>query len=249
MNIYVISLSESSRRKIILERAASAGVTIQFIDAVNGDSLTTAEIETIYDKEQCFQKHRRGLTRNEIACFLSHIKVWEIIALSNSPSIILEDDAILAPNFKEAIESLDSPHEISDIVLLGHSKLDQEHEWYHYFKNPISNKIKHGKFAIGSVDKLWTSGMVGYWLTPRAAKIMLSENRTINTVSDNWKHHSKNLSIKEIRPYIIREDFKNLASSLEPERRALSTYKRRHYLEPLRVTMALYRNLKSLLNP
>lgn len=249
MNIYVISLTDSIRREIILERAASAGVKINFIDAINGNLLTQSEIDSIYDEEKCFQKHQRGLTKNEIACFLSHIKAWEITAKNKSPSIVLEDDAILLPRFKEAIKLLASPHQKSDVVLLGQSKLDKKHEWYHYFKNPIFNKIRLGDFAIGNVYKLWTSGMVGYWLTPRAAKIMIAENRTISTVSDNWKHHSIKLSIKEIRPYIVREDFKNLASSLEPERKLLTIYKNRHYLEPIRITVALYRNLKSLLNP
>src|SRR5690554_131711 len=121
MKIYVISLVDSSRRSVIRLRAAEAGVTINFIDAVEGVGLSEQEIRNVYCDSACVANHGRSLTRNEIACFLSHLKAWKVIARGSSSAIILEDDAILASNFRSAISALELTPNCSDVVILGHS--------------------------------------------------------------------------------------------------------------------------------
>lgn len=249
LSIYVISLIDSPRRNTLKERAHSAGVEIEFIDAIEGKNLTTTMKESVYDRKKCIERHGHELSNNEICCFLSHIKAWNKAAYNNHPSIILEDDAIFSDSFLDGLTAISNISHQADVVLLGHSKLAPESEPYHYFKNPLLNKKKHGGFYIGNVYKLWTSGMVGYWLNPASAKKLINNNLLIKCASDDWAYHQENgTSIKEIRPYIIREDFKRLASSLEPDRRLLSSHKKRLYLEPLRIVVGIHRNIRSFFN-
>jgi glycosyl transferase family 25 len=248
MNIYVISLTQSPRRKIIKKHASNLGIDLSFIDATDGTKLTLEKMDVLYDKRACLKRHGRELTNNEIACFLSHIKAWRIISNEDFPCVVLEDDAILASNFLSGIAALEFNTQCADVVLLGHSKLLIKHERYHYFKNPLYNKIYFRNFSIGNVYKLWTSGMVGYWLTPTAAKKLIDNNLTICSVSDDWNYHQKNgLRVKELRPYIVSENFLTLPSSLENERRKISKYKKRPFLEPVRIAVALIRHIQSFL--
>lgn len=247
MKIYIISLETSLRRSKIKERLNEINLDFEFISAVDKNSITENEINALYNADECKRRHGRDLVKAEIACFMSHIKAWHKIADQNECAIILEDDAILTSDFKFATDFLRKSQHDNDVVLLGRSKQRIEDEKKHYFHNPIFNKIGTRKFAIGEVFKLWTSGMVGYYVTRIGAKKLIKSNNKIKCVSDDWSYHAENgIIIKEARPYVVWEDFDNMPSNIESERSSVT--KKRNIiistaLPPVRIVRALYRNL------
>lgn len=247
MKILAISLVDSTRRKKVEQQSEIINTELVFVDAVPGHAITETLRHQIYDKKGVVDRHKRGLLDNEIACFLSHKRAWRQISDSKSPGIIIEDDAIFTAEFNVALEALDSCTDLElDIVLLGHSKLSESKAKYHYFKNPIQGAKSANNFKIGKPFKYWTSGMVGYYLTPHGAQKLLEANIKIRCVSDDWNYHAAHgLKVFEIRPYVIFEDFQNLPSSMETERRQIANYRGQvsnTILEPFRILRAVFRH-------
>lgn len=252
MKIYVISLSGSPRRDKINQQLDSKKITYEFIDAIDKNTITNDDISKVYDSKACYNRHNRHLVTAEIACFMSHIKAWKIISENNDPAIILEDDAILTDNFNFLSDILSNKNIVNtDVILLGQSKKRPADEKKHFLHNPIYNKIKHGHISIGQAFKLWTSGMVGYYLTSDGAKKLINSNTTIKCVSDDWDFHAGNgVIIKEARPYVVWEDFENTPSNIESERSEATKHRNKiitTLLPPVRFIRAIYRNIAALI--
>ena len=112
--IFVINLkSRQDRRRRMQQQLKSANLTnVEFIDAVNGNALTSKAINEAYHYKSNTRKMRTG----EIGCFLSHLSVYKKILQQNLKyAIVLEDDAVFGSNFKKDIEK--------------HLKFIDEHQW------------------------------------------------------------------------------------------------------------------------
>lgn len=248
MNIYVISLKNSPRRKIITSRLNDAGIAFEFVDAVNKEKISTENTKNIYDEDACRRKYGRALVAAEIACFMSHYKTWQMIVQTGLSGIVLEDDAILRPGFVLAFDVLKKKgSSVPDAILLGQAKLKFSEENHHYFHNPIFNKVHFDNLVIGNVFKLWTSGAVGYFLSNIGATKLVAANKIISCVADDWKQHSNNgLIVREARPYLVWEDFESMESYIESDRKKV-TKVRGVVLDSLlnlaRIVRALSRNL------
>ncbi|WP_439114134.1 glycosyltransferase family 25 protein [Hydrogenophaga sp.] len=247
MKILAISLADSTRRARITLQSEKINAELVFVDAIPGNSISKELRHQVLDKEGIFNRHKRELLDNEFACFLSHKRAWREICDSKQPGIIVEDDAVFTAEFNKALEVLGLYTSVDiDIVLLGHSKLCESKAKYHYFKNPIQSIKLATNFSIGKPFKYWTSGMVGYYITPTGAKKLLQLNFKIRSVSDDWSFHvAHGLKVFEIRPYVIFEDFQNLPSSMEAERRQIANYRGQisnALLEPFRILRAVFRH-------
>lgn len=248
MKIYVISLPDSPRRDKIKKQLNNRNITYEFVDAIDKNTIANDDTSNIYDSMACYKRHNRDLVTGEIACFMSHIKAWKIISENNDTAIILEDDAILTDNFNFLSDILSNKIIVNtDVILLGQSKKRPTDEKKHFFHNPIYNKTKHGHISIGQTFKLWTSGMVGYYLTSDGAKKLITSNSTIKCVSDDWDYHAGNgVLIKEARPYVVWEDFENTPSNIESERSEATKHRNKIIsllLPPVRFIRAIYRNI------
>lgn len=83
---------------------------------MNGKELTNIP-EATYSAERAIACCKRELTKNEIACAMSHINVWRFFLSSSYKNIlILEDDAILNDDFSELLDNLDSFPEGWDMI-------------------------------------------------------------------------------------------------------------------------------------
>ncbi|WP_077497287.1 glycosyltransferase family 25 protein, partial [Rodentibacter ratti] len=123
--IFIISLVDSPRRKIIAERLNGLGLEFIFFDAVYGKNLSDEDLSKIdYEFYPKNYDARKPLTLGEIGCAMSHIKLYEYLVENNiEQAIVLEDDAILSLYFKEIL--LDAMSKISpkyEILFLDHGK-------------------------------------------------------------------------------------------------------------------------------
>jgi glycosyl transferase family 25 len=93
--IYVINLARSpDRRAFMTESLARAGVTPEFVTAVDGRACRSA------------RPPRTALSRAETALILSHRKVWRRFLRSAAQfAVVLEDDAHLGEGFAALIAS------------------------------------------------------------------------------------------------------------------------------------------------
>jgi glycosyl transferase family 25 len=91
---YYINLERSEGRRIHTEKmAASAGISIERIEAVDGQMLSDMQLKKVCSSNTS----ERSMTKSEIACFLSHRKVWSLISRGVSPyGAIFEEDIYMS---------------------------------------------------------------------------------------------------------------------------------------------------------
>ncbi|MHA1629821.1 MAG: glycosyltransferase family 25 protein [Candidatus Heimdallarchaeota archaeon] len=101
--IYCVSLKQAlTRRSFMKKQVDKAGFkNFQFAEGIDGSSLDIALLveDGSYDDELAKKYHNRSLRSGEIACSLSHGKMYEKIVQEGHPiSLILEDDALFITN-------------------------------------------------------------------------------------------------------------------------------------------------------
>ena len=118
--IYVINLKRTPERKLYMQRQLDAmNLNYSFVDAIDKYDLQSsayrAEISRLLDIDQVIPTSIR-------ACALSHVKVYNLMIKHNEQvACILEDDAVLSPDFPEILNASLKRH--WDILLLAsHSR-------------------------------------------------------------------------------------------------------------------------------
>lgn len=103
--IFVISLPDAhERRHQISQQCTNLELPFEFIDAIDGRAGLPAEFESEIDREKARLRCRRPLSDAEFACALSHRLVYRHVIDAALPgALILEDDAILSPQFAEFV--------------------------------------------------------------------------------------------------------------------------------------------------
>ena len=120
----VINLDRSPKRfESIAKQLSSQGLSFLRMSGKDGSKLTAEELshlEAPYDAPEKFV-FRKSLWPNEIGCFLSHVACWEKLVESNYEwALIMEDDIVLSPRFKQFARSSDwIPPEVRVIQLHG----------------------------------------------------------------------------------------------------------------------------------
>ena len=123
--VFVINLDKSTDRMVkISKRLSELGIAFERISAVYGADLSQEEIDKYYCPELNKKNYRRPLGLGEIGCYLSHIKVWEIIVERKIPcALILEDDIQFDNDFKPVVHHLSRYSKGFDVVKLYVKKL------------------------------------------------------------------------------------------------------------------------------
>jgi glycosyl transferase family 25 len=107
LKVFVISLDRAPDRRAHMESLLGAlGLKAEFVSAVDGRALTPADLSQ-YDPRLARLDYRSEMTNTEIACYLSHYRIYERICRENLPlALILEDDIQIEPNFLDAVGAL-----------------------------------------------------------------------------------------------------------------------------------------------
>lgn len=127
---YLINLDRAEERlKLIQNEFDKCAVSYERISAVDAKTMdvTTYKVDNKYD---------RDLVPGEIGCYLSHVKTLEVfLASKNEFAVIIEDDAIMADDFKSVIEN----------SLSMYHQLPKKHQWD--VLKLFNGKRKHIKIA------------------------------------------------------------------------------------------------------
>jgi glycosyl transferase, family 25 len=201
MRIYVLNLARAVRRRAEIERAAAAvGVTLDFIEAVDGQTLTEAQRNLV--------DHRRRrritpflLSDNEIGCWLSHRRAMQALVESGKGmAAILEDDVTLLPEFPRILDALQHQGGLFDVVTLYRNfQRDPAFETCRTLTRGVS---------LGRIAPMQT-GAVGYVITRQAAKKFLAATQLVVHAVDKEMHRywASGLDIYALsQPVVIHDD-------------------------------------------
>ena len=112
MKTYILNLpSAQERRNFQALQAERLG-----LDALFTDAKTPADISDAFFQAHAFS-WERPIKITEVACFMSHHQVWQKIADSHEPALVLEDDAILARNTPELLRVLSQLEGVEHVSL------------------------------------------------------------------------------------------------------------------------------------
>ena len=78
-NIYVVTIKRNSERQHKISSLLNQyNLLFSFIEGVDGEQLDSEKLKQVFDRHKSNQRLGYDLTKNEIACSLSHIKALKI---------------------------------------------------------------------------------------------------------------------------------------------------------------------------
>jgi len=101
---FIIHLERARAREVQVRKlVASVPVCVEIVQAIDVKDLSLEDIARYYQPRLYKPSYPFALSTNEIACFLSHRKIWaEIVAQNCAGGLILEDDAEIGNAFATA---------------------------------------------------------------------------------------------------------------------------------------------------
>ena len=179
--VFVISLRRATeRREHISKQMQEQNIPFEFIDAVDGRTLTE-EQKSLADLALAEELLGHTLVPGEIGCALSHIGVYEKMVTENIAScIILEDDMNFDSQFKNIILKIEALKNNWELIYLFHGKAKS---WP--LKRALAPGFKLARYRFPSKNSKRTIiSAVGYMLTLEGAKKMLKVAYPIRMPSD-----------------------------------------------------------------
>lgn len=191
--VYVISLrSSAGRKKDITDSLNNSGILHTVVEAVNGSELSDKEVMSISSGifKQGF--YSRNLLKGEIGCVLSHFSLYrKMIDEDIEIACILEDDAVIAGNFRDFLDSENVNMNGWDILYLGHHSLFSKEETSSINKQ----RLKIPAYTIGEPVEI-PVGSYGYMIRRNAAALILERGYPVRKPLDFYIGNASALEIK-----------------------------------------------------
>lgn len=157
ITVYIISLASAKHRRAFQEAQAQR---LGF-GPIWSEAVSAIDISDEFFLQHAFQ-WERALKKTEVACFMSHLNLWRIIAVGNSPAVVLEDDVILGGHWFENIRTLAQNAQADCICLEA------------WGKKMLGTTQMVGHLKLRRLH-LNSAGAAAYLLWPSGAKRLLSK--------------------------------------------------------------------------
>jgi hypothetical protein len=120
MEIFVISLKDSDRRRQLESALESLGLSWRRIDAVDGRHIDEIRLRRIAAPSAGRLLYGQPLTPTQIGCFLSHREAYrQFTEASSEWAVVLEDDAYPLDGASEFLEALSNWHPAGATIVEG----------------------------------------------------------------------------------------------------------------------------------
>lgn len=226
MKTFVISLKRSEDRRLRVQKILNdAAIDFEFFDAVDASEQNFKHSNR---KNPSKTKLKSGyyLLESELACFASHLSIWEKCVALNQSILVLEDNIQITPELHpnlSILEELTNKYQLIKLCSL----------------NPKNYKLidrKKGQVDIIRYIKKAT-GAQGYTITPEASKKLISNAKEfVEPVDDymgkTWKHK---VSAYSVHPdLVVRADVQSTIGSSRKDKSSLKFYNK-IYIEVYRL--------------
>lgn len=198
MKAYIINLACDTDRRAAMEHrlAATPFADAEFADAVDGRRLSPRQRAALFDYRRLVDFIPEKLSPGEAGCTLSHYYLWQRIAATDEPAVVMEDDITLdgAP-WEPILAHLDSWLAVSEprVMLLTHQ--------FEYFAHTVSREHPV------HVKPLHARGTVCYAINPAAARLLTSLGRP-HYVADAWDYfRRRGVNVRAYLHHPVRHDF------------------------------------------
>ena len=220
VKIFIINLKQDIQRKEYMQKLCDRyGLSVTFFEAIEGSKLSGNVIESVYLEEKTIKKIKRGLSKGEIGCVLSHKKIYQKMLDENiEKAVIFEDDIKFDKNLINFLNNNVNFPSNAELVLLGY--------WF-YGLNKIELLISYRKqVQLTNGLKLVrfirnVHGTYGYIVTLDGAKKLLNHlNKGIYMPIDHYTGNEELINLYGIYPPLIKlSDRFDVTTELEKERK------------------------------
>ncbi len=208
--IYIVNLKKDKKRKknILREIKKQNLKNYKFIDAIDGNKLKNNQINLLISKNKKFLNPlNTNMSKSEIGCALSHIKIYkEIVRSKIDFALVLEDDAIFLRKFTNNLKKfiLNNFRYKKQIILLS--------ELWEFYKKPLDKKKNYE--VVNVTNAYFTHS---YFINKEAARALENFNFPVKTVADNFIIFKIYCGIKitGLNPYLLGQDKKKFVSSIK----------------------------------
>jgi glycosyl transferase, family 25 len=184
--IYIITLASATQRRAFQQAQADRlGFEPIWHPAVGVDDMSDA-----FFLQHAFS-WQRPLKRTEVGCFMSHYQLWQRIAQSDRPAVVLEDDVILAPQWLQTLEQLvQCPDaDLVNLEAVGKKQIGPA--------NPCGSLQLH-RLSLNS------SGAGAYLLWPQGAKKLVDRfQRQGAALADVFINEARSLKAWQLKPAVV----------------------------------------------
>lgn len=111
--VYIINLeSDLERRELMLDQLSDIDdLEVEFVPAINGSSLSEIVCMALVQEERWVAE------RGTIACFLSHVRAWEMAAAFDGPFCVIVEDDVTVTGLSE-LHDIEVPED-ADLIFLN----------------------------------------------------------------------------------------------------------------------------------
>lgn len=210
MKIFVVHYKKLvARRQALEQRLMEEGLSADFVDQYDRETITKSD-RRLFDNGIQWLRLRRRMSAVQVAISLSHAWCFQRAAEFSTPTLVLEDDALLSEGFARALEGClrDLPQHW-DLLFLGdgcgfHIPSDMQ----------CAGRLVHPK---GREATPWggagaTRCTDSYVMTPRAAAALRDEffdsRRKIDQPIDWWMNdaiRTRSLEVFWAEPTIVSQ--------------------------------------------
>jgi len=170
-NIYVITIKRNLDRQVRMTKLLSKhNLQFSFIEGVDGEQLDKEKSRQFFDEDKSRLRLGYVITKNEIACSLSHIKALKTFLEDEKQdyALFLEDDISIS-NFdtlKNAINYM-PPKEAWDLLYLGYQEMNMSMPLMIFIKwqfiYPILIFLRIKLYDLKKIKRIFGRPYNNYW--------------------------------------------------------------------------------------
>lgn len=197
--IFLINLERSKDRLAYCQAEFDkAGLYFERVNAIDGQALSQTEINSVYD--WCKSDYHKELSSGEIACYLSHRKVWQkIIDDGLDFAVVFEDDVLISSQTPDAITAITGITEPWDCIKLAEFPVKRDIAHQHQLK---INDIEYSLVTYQKVPNRTCAQVISRSGAQKLLRFSEQIKRPIDIDMQFW--WEKHLNVFGLKPYPIR---------------------------------------------
>lgn len=197
VEIRIISLKNQEVRRNSMRNIFSlSNYSWGFFDAISGENVDPYLIHYERGKRMKYPGH--DMTRNEIACFISHREVWKQCVKSKKDFLVLEDDAYIIRNgfdvsfLGKLIDAIRNSIGEGALVRLGHGAQQKNYKRMDCLINDFQ-LVRYRRDPLCAL---------AYFISPAVAEKLLNASEKFYLPVDDfmWNYNESHITVFDLEP-------------------------------------------------
>ena len=170
-HIHVITIERNIDRQVRMTNLlGNHNLKFSFIEGIDGEQLDPGKLKQVFDGNKSRSRLGYDMTKNEVACSLSHIKALKTFLENDKQdyALILEDDIVIT-NFNSLKDAMDLlPNKMQwDLLYLGYQDMNKRMpviiKFKYHFIYPILNFLKLKRYDLKKIKRIFGRPHNTFW--------------------------------------------------------------------------------------